>query len=265
MPSYRPVVAARRVLDVLAALNLFRDGAAVADLHRETGLDKATIVRMLETLASAGFVVRDERRALYRVTGKTLMLSASFDRHKALGAVAAPLLEELRGRVGWPSDLALYDRGEMLVIESSRQGVAQSYSRAPGFRAPILATSLGLAYLAWCPAVEREEAIEIARRTDMPWNRLSHDRPALEAELAEIRARGFARMARDYRDLEYRGRMSAIGAPVREGDRLFAAINIVYARRAMTGEDAERDLWPPLRDVAARIASDIARRVPAEG
>ena len=44
--------------------------------HRRTGLDKATIVRMLESLVHAGFVVRDEQDRAYQITGKTLMLSA---------------------------------------------------------------------------------------------------------------------------------------------------------------------------------------------
>ena len=49
MGSYKPVNAALRGLDVLAAVNKLKGRATIGELHRETSLDKATIVRMLET------------------------------------------------------------------------------------------------------------------------------------------------------------------------------------------------------------------------
>ena len=60
MTSYRPVNAVLRGLDVLLATNRLKGRATVGEIHRHTGLDKATIVRMLETLAHAGLTVRNE-------------------------------------------------------------------------------------------------------------------------------------------------------------------------------------------------------------
>ena len=71
MGSYKPVNAVIRGMEVLAAVNKLKGKATVGEIHRETAIDKATIVRMLETLMHAGYVYRDDDRTMYEVTGKT--------------------------------------------------------------------------------------------------------------------------------------------------------------------------------------------------
>lgn len=181
MPSYKPVTAALRVLEILAAVNRLDNKATVGELHRRTGIDKATIVRMLETLIFGGYVIRETEQSVYRVTGKALSLGIAFNRHTSVGSIVAPLMADFRQRIGWPSDVALFDRDAMLVVKSSRQGEPFSFNRAPGFRAPILGTSLGLAYLAFCPDAERDEILERVTGDLAPWNKLAQDPARLEA------------------------------------------------------------------------------------
>ncbi|MFC7610886.1 helix-turn-helix domain-containing protein [Teichococcus aestuarii] len=57
MPSYEPVTAVLRGLEVLRAVNHLRS-ATVREIHEATGLNQPTVVRMLETLIHAGFVAR---------------------------------------------------------------------------------------------------------------------------------------------------------------------------------------------------------------
>jgi len=47
MPSYQPVEALLRGLDVLRSVNRL-ELASVLDIHRATGLNQPTVVRMLE-------------------------------------------------------------------------------------------------------------------------------------------------------------------------------------------------------------------------
>ena len=60
MPSFEPVTAVLRAFDVLLTVNRLKE-ASVGDIFRETGLNRPTIVRMLETLIHAGFVSRDRK------------------------------------------------------------------------------------------------------------------------------------------------------------------------------------------------------------
>ncbi len=260
MPSYKPVIAALRVLDVLAAVNRLDTRASVAEIHRRTGIDKATIVRMLETLAHAGYLVRDGDQAVYQVTGKALSLSTAFDRHTVVGTIIAPLMAEFRQRIGWPSDVALFDVDAMLVVKSSRQGEPFSFNRAPGFRAPVLGTSLGLAYIAHCPAVERDDILRRIRDDSAPWSKLAHDPSRLTRKLEEVRANGYATMDENYSRIEYEGRIGSIGVPIMTDRKLFAAINVIYLNSTLRPEAARDTLLSPLQDVARKMAHELERK-----
>ncbi len=66
-PSYAPVQSVQRVLSLLRVLN--RRGVSTVDLlHKETGLPKPTVVRMLEMgLAYLAFCAGEEREILLRM------------------------------------------------------------------------------------------------------------------------------------------------------------------------------------------------------
>jgi IclR family mhp operon transcriptional activator len=257
MTSYKPVNAVLRGLDVLAAVNKLKGEASVGALHRETGIDKATIVRMLETLAHAGLVRRAGAQGGYEVTGKTLLLSAGYDRHRAVGHVVAPLLARFRAAVGWPSDVAIFDQTAMLVVETSREVGPLLVNRHPGYRAPILATSLGLAYLAFAEAAEREAVLAEARSDPAPWNDLARDTKAAQRAFRQVRVRGYAVMHEAYSRQEYRNQISAIGVPILSDGRAVAAMNVLYLKNALSAETAAETLVPRLTDCAAQIAAAL--------
>ena len=66
-----------RALEVLSLISRDR-GSTIAELHHDTGLPKPTLVRLLETLAAAGYVAKDEGRREYRVTHLVERLSVGF-------------------------------------------------------------------------------------------------------------------------------------------------------------------------------------------
>lgn len=254
MGSYKPVNAALRGLDVLAAVNKLKGRATIGELHRETGLDKATIVRMLETLMHAGFVVRDEHHTAYEVTGKTLLLCSGYDRHRAVGRIVGPIIAAFRNRFGWPSDVAIFDHDAMVLIESSRDAGSILVNRLPGYRAPMLGTSLGLAYLAFASTEEREEVLD--RVTAMPavWNEIARDRAKAEDYLAGIRGQGYATMHDEYSRTEYGRRISTIGVPILVGGRSVAAMNVLYLKSALPVAEALATMVAPLKACADEIA-----------
>ncbi len=260
MPSYRPVAALLRGLEVLRVTSALRDQATVAEIHRRTGLDKATIVRMLETLAHEGYVVRDERRRSYRVTGRTLALSAGFDRHRALGAAVSPILARLRAVLGWPSDVAVLDLDAMLVVETSRQPGTLILERQPGYRAPVLGTSLGLAYLAHCGEAERGAVLARLAGDGAPWNELAREPRLAERAFARIRRRGYATMHPAYREREYRGRFSSIAVPVLGAQRVHGSVNALHLVSALPERRAARALLGALEEAARRMAEAIERQ-----
>ena len=264
MSSYRPVTAALRVLDVLAAVNKVSHNATVAEIHRITGIDKATIVRMLTTLAHAGYVVRDKDQPVYRVTGKTLQLSAGYDRHTAIEAIVSEDLAAFRQRIGWPSDVAILDRDAMIVVTTSRQAEPLRFYRDAGFRAPVLLTSLGLAFLANCAPAVREEYLAWAAADPSPANDLARQPELLERKLEQIRKQGYATMEEVYSREFYESQFYSIGVALMAGGQTFGAINIIYLRNALTPDEARRTLLQPLQEVAAVLARKLSERSVAQ-
>lgn len=254
MASYKPVTAALRVLDVLAAVNRLGARATLAEIHHEAGIDKATTLRMLETLIHGGYVLRERNPAVYRPTGKTLALGSAYDRHRIVSTLISDDLAEFRQQVGWPSDVALMDQDAMLVVKSSRQGEPLHFVRASGFRAPVLVTSLGLAYLAYCPADEREDFIRRAAADPSRFSDLARNRDMLDAKLAKVREQGYATMEESYSRNIYDSQFFSLGVPVKTEERVFASINVIYLRSALTEAAAKEQLLPPLHQVAGRMA-----------
>jgi IclR family transcriptional regulator, mhp operon transcriptional activator len=247
------VNAVLRGLDVLASVSRHEGAATVGDIYRETGIDKATIVRMLETLVHAGFVVRGSRPQTYEITGKTLLLCTGYDRHRAVGRLVAPVMAQFRTKIGWPSDVALFDHDAMLLVETSREAGPILINRRPGYRAPILATSLGLAYLAHCSSEERTAVLRAEAAKDGPWNDVARDAALSERVFDAIRKRGYARMHPAYSRTEYNNKVTALGVPVVTEGTVLAAMNVLYLRKAVTDDSAVETLLPDLRSTAERI------------
>ena len=260
MTSYRPVTAALRCLDVLMAVNRLRGRATVGEIHRHTEIDKSTIVRMLETLAHAGFVIRDDDDPVYEVTGKSLLLSNGYDRHRAVGTIVTPIVTEFRDAIGWPSDVAIFDQNAMMVVETSRQSGPFMLNRHPGYRAPILATSLGLTYVAFTDETERRDILVQEAQIDAPWNSIAKDSGSAATAFDAIRRLGYATMHPEYSRLEYANKISSIGVPINHGARVFATINVLFLKTVLPLEHAVATLLEPLQAAATRIGDELAQR-----
>jgi IclR family mhp operon transcriptional activator len=255
--SFKPVEAVSRALNVLRVVNEEKQ-STVASIHRQTGLDKATIVRMLETLNHEGYIVRDPDRALYSTTARTLLLSQGFETSRWIANIAEPTLSRFRNAIGWPSDIALFDRDAMVVVQTSRGAGPLSFNRQPGFRSPMLATSIGLTYLAFCQADERQRTIDLLADTPDEWNELARQPEQLAKLLDQVREQGYAVMGGDYSDKVFAGNVWAIGVPVIHGEKLFATMNIMLLKSAVTLEEARQTLLPLLREAAAEIGKNLA-------
>lgn len=262
MASYEPVTALLRGLEVLRAVNRLPN-ATVREIHRLTGLNQPGVVRMLETLIHAGFVVRHPGQASYLPTGKTLELGAGYVLHREVGLAATPVMTALRRQVGWPSDVAVFDGDAMVVAHTSRGEGRFLFERRPGYRAPILATSLGRAFLAYGGAAQRQQALALAARSPEPWNAPAQQPALAEALFAGIRAEGFAVMDEAYSAREYGGLASSIGIPVLVEGRAMAALNLMYLRETIDRAGAVERLLPVLRQAAAELGQAFATLNPS--
>ncbi|TPQ27150.1 IclR family transcriptional regulator [Bradyrhizobium guangdongense] len=262
MASFRPVIALARGLEVLRVINQQRQ-STVGSLHRATGLDKATIVRMLETLEHEGYVVRREEPTSYAPTGRALLLSAGYDEPTWIGGIAEPVFSRFRKQIHWPSDIAVLDQESMVIAHTTRVDGSLLFSRPPGFRFPILGTSMGRAYLAFCEPAEQERIISRLARSPEPWNDLARNPRRLAKVLAAIRKAGFAVMDETYSRRVFGGAVWALGVPVIGNGRLFASMNVMMLREAVNLEQGIRRFVPPMKKLAATLADALDSKLSA--
>ncbi|MGN6175033.1 MAG: helix-turn-helix domain-containing protein [Streptosporangiaceae bacterium] len=252
----KPIQSLERGLHVLAKLREMR-AASLHDLHRATGIPKPTLTRILYTLYRQGLVW--QRMADGAFLPSHLMLQRGrLDDTAWLVEIASPVLERLCERVMWPSVLSVPRLDHMEVVETnSPRAYFDELPAGPiGFRANLLRSASGRAYLAFCPDAEREAVLRRLRDRDVVGHELARDPVAVRRIVAATRRRGYSVRAPDFgghysktrRELDD-GR-SSIAMPVRSGGHVLACVNLTWRRKALT-----------LSQVVDRYAGDLRKAV----
>ncbi len=249
-----------RGLAILRALNEHNYASAL-QLSRVTGLPRPTVYRLLDTLIAAGYVAHGTRPDIYRLTIAVRALSDGFNDEAWMTEIAAPIIAELGQTIVWPTDIATFDGEAMVVRETTHASSPLSINREKaGFRAPVLLTSLGLAYLAHLGDAERDTILRTIAASDRPEAALARDRRAVAALLAQVRRRGYG-----FREGGISPKTGSIAVPVIWRGRPIACINLHYILSAMTMEQVAERYLAPLRAAAARIEKALALQGGPEG
>jgi IclR family mhp operon transcriptional activator len=249
--STRPIRALHRGLQVLTELNRLQR-AAINTLAAALGLPRTTTYRLLETLRAEGFVLRDAHDDCYRPTIQVRTLSDGFDDDALVTHIAKPLLVNLGAQLVWPVAIATATGATMLIRESTdRQSPLAIGQYSAGVRVPMLVSSTGRAYLAFCPAAQRDALLEVLSRSSLAEDRLARSRVEVERLLHETRSQGYG-MVNRYRRVSPE---TSLAVPVRSRDRILAAIAIRYAAGTVPLRQAVEQFLPKMRDVAQRVAA----------
>lgn len=251
---YKEVRGLTRGLQVLKAMNQLSGGiGSTTELARACSLDRTTTKRLLETLRAQGFVREGERDGQYYLTFEVRRLSEGFEDETWVSQVALPLLKAAVPKLVWPCDLATAEAGFMVVRESTHRWSALSQHNAMiGEKLPLLVTATGRAYLSACSESERAGLIELLQRRDDPWGRLARDTRYVRRVIDETLQRGYA-----YNDGEWANEpdFAAIAVPVHSGERLLAALNMVFPKAAVAADELDRRYVPAL----TRLANSIGK------
>jgi IclR family mhp operon transcriptional activator len=254
-----------RGLLVLQALQMQPD-SSLQELYVFTGISKPSLLRILHTLARSGLVTRRLADGRYRI-GATLSHAPSRREHRdRIAEAAAPVLERLCQRVSWPSDLMVPAGDHMEIRETTR-------ARSPillqqeriGLPVNWLQSAVGRAYLAYCPAKERQRVVDLLRSSTRPEDRLARDPARLNTVLAAVRARGYGTRDATHTGGYYGGPPHAdglfsIAVPLRDGPRILGAINMLWLKTAFSIEAFASGHLGDLQDAAAEIVSSLRRR-----
>ncbi len=257
-----------RGLLVLQALQIRQD-CSLHDLHSVTRISKPSLLRILHTLMQAGLVTRRLADGRYRIGSTLPDATTRRARRDRIAEAAAPVLERLCQRASWPSDLMIPAGDHMEIRETSR-------SRSPfllqperiGWRVNWLLTAVGRAYLAFCPAKERQSVINLLRSSAKMEDRLARESERLNAILAETRARGYGtrdaiHIGGHYGVPPHADGLLAIAVPLLDGAKVHGAINMLWLRPAFSVEAFAARHLSDLQTAAFEIVSSLRRRTRA--
>lgn len=245
--TYKPVRALDRGLDLLLALNT-SGRARPAELAAAAGLDRTTTYRLLQTLVRRGLVARSPAEDSFFLLRDIQRLSAGYVESDQLLHLAARELGAMLPQVKWPSDFSSFRRGEMVIQETTHRFSAYSVHRnMVGQGRPLLTSAVGRAVLAAAAPAEQDMMLDLAARL------CGQPRPKnLKALAEDFQTRGYA-----WSVGAVEAHIAAIALPIRQGDQILGAVNIVFFRRASTCEQIAEKHLPHLRACVAAIESGL--------
>ena len=161
-----------RGLTLLTALGDQSEGATVSGLAEATGLDRAVLYRLLDTLTSEGFVTRDPDTRRYRLGLSMLELGVRAAQGLEVRRLAGPPLRSLSEDTNETACLAVRDRDDLVVVEVIEPGdrfVSVNYRI--GFRHPLGVAAHGKALLAFLPEGSRDASLQPVRQRGVAYTR----------------------------------------------------------------------------------------------
>ena len=244
-----------RALTLLEHLSQREHGATLTDAAQAAGLAASTAHRLLKSLEQMGFVAQDEERGLWFVGVKAFTIGSAFVRARDVVAIARPFMRELMELSQETVNLAVLDQGEPVYLTQIECRQMIRAHALPGARAPVHCSGVGKALLATLPEAR---VAAIAQRRGLPryTEKTLTTLPALNAELARVRERGWAAD-----DEEHSLGMRCVASVLRdEHGEAIAAISLTGPIARVT--DARlAELGALVRATAAKITAALGGRV----
>lgn len=226
----------------------------LSELARRAGQDKATALRLLNSLVAGGFVEQDPVARTFRLGTAVLKLARIREASFPFVALARPPAERLSEQIGETVHVCLPEREALATVQVVEPQRATRVHVDPSQPLPFHATASGLAFLAFA-------------RPDLLESALSHvdfrahtehtitSKEALTGQLAKIRAGAYAVSGSSF-ELETIG----IAAPIFDASG-FATATVAAACLAsrMTPELETR-----IASAVTGTAIDISRALGAE-
>ena len=221
-----------KLIRVLDSFSTTARSLSLSEVCQRTGYPKSTTHRLLSSLREAGLLDQDRDRDRYRLGLKLFELGNTVLANMDLHREARPFVDALGRLSGQAVHLAVFDGRHAVVVGRSEPQAAGG--RGLFESAPAHCTSVGKAILAHLPAPALSRFIEggLARFTDTTIT----DPEALQGELAQTRARGYA-----VDEGEHQPGLRCIGAPIRDvSGRVFAAISVSGPAWKLPLDEVER-------------------------
>ncbi len=150
----------------------------------------------------------------------------------------------------------------MLIIETKKESGQVSFGRTfevgIGTSAPMLGSSLGLAYFAFTSQQERKKIISLINKTKKhAWDLVIQDKNLLEKKIEQIQKQGFSFMQEDFAKFQYNNRVECIAVPVKYMLTLYGSLNVGFLKTVVNTDAAVNKFLPIVKDMANKIGEHV--------
>jgi DNA-binding IclR family transcriptional regulator len=237
------VRALTRGLSILGLFDVDHREWTIDEMAEQTGLLRMTVYRMVRTLESMAFLIRDPATNRYRLGPATLAMTYVAEDYSELVEAARPFLESLTEDTGESVTLAVEIDGYPVCVAIINTSRPFKRKTAPGRILGDLPSVHGKLFTAFKSPEEREAILDRPHPPTTPYT--ATDRDAIAAELEQVAREDVAF------DLEglYVG-TCAVGAPVRDQVGAVIATMSVVAPAGRFGTEQ--------RDLCARAVKEAA-------
>jgi IclR family mhp operon transcriptional activator len=239
----------KRGLRALTLLNA-REKLSIAEVARALSIPRTTAERVMMTLMSEGYIVRDPSTKAFQLAPKVCALSAGFSDENWITHIATPLLFRLTERIGWPLAIAT-PLGERMIVRITTDPATSLHitRRYVGTEIAMMRASSAFAMLAFMPEHEREVLLGVLRRSPDPEQALARDERRVTLLMNQVRRTGIA-FSPDG------GKEGSISVPIFLNGKVKAALLMMYIVSAVKQKALLQEFYPQLR----KLADDISRR-----
>ncbi|MBQ0038622.1 MAG: IclR family transcriptional regulator [Clostridiales bacterium] len=227
----KPILSVEKSIILLDTLMQAHRPLTLAELSQQTGCPKSTVYGLLSTMREHDLIEQDAD-GRYRLGLHLFEYGCAVSSSWNIAQLARPYLVELSHAAGDSAFLAVYHRGSAITLDQAEGHDGLRVVSSAGSRMPIYCTSQGKLFLSH---LSESEALRLLRSTELtPYTpHTMVDIPTLQAELARIRAQGYA-----IEDGEYKIGLRSVSAPVYDvTGALRYAVGVVGMYRRVNSEE----------------------------
>ncbi|MET3287829.1 IclR family transcriptional regulator [Brevibacillus fluminis] len=235
------VRAVERALDIMLC---FTDATelSLSEIAKRISLHKSTVHRLLASLESKGFVLRDSQTDKYRLGFRVWELSANLTHSDDPATILLSEMERLREVLGETISLYVRDGLERIRIQAVQSNQAIRRVAPIGARMPLAVGASSKVLVAFDERTVLESVL-----ADPNWPE-NVNRQGYQEQLAEILQLGYA-MSVEERELG----AAAISAPIfNRNGKLVAAVAVSGPSNRMTTE-VMKEFAEPIMEAAKRM------------
>lgn len=179
------VRAVERALDILMCFIDATD-LGLMEITEKVSLHKSTVHRLLASLESKGFVIRNPSTEKYRLGYRVWELSANLSQSDDPAVVLLPEMERLRDTIGETVSLYVRDGHERIRIQAVQSNEPIRRVAPVGARLPLIVGASSKVLIAFA-----DEAVRTAIINGAEWPTYLKNEDYLQ-QLAEVRHSGYA-------------------------------------------------------------------------